>query len=418
MWDEQSIKSILNEVNEKVRNLRKSEELRSKESAPRFNSLSLYKISEMDLSKIFKSLLNPKGIHGQDSLFLDGFLNYFQLNNFCDFVKIATEEPTLKNRRIDIYIEFDNGCIGIENKPDAGDSTSQLYDYYIDLKSRKKNYKLLYFSQTEPDLHSLTKRRGSDEEDGYPGVLSKDDYEHITYSDLAKWLDSSLASIKPLKIKFFIEDLIAYLLKKFEGVDNMLETKIVADLIYNEDKKIESAFLVQQSIPALKIKLINELQNNISTVDFIRDENIVGKSCLTKKISDNFRKNECLLFSLNNQNDDFQICFEFTKKGLRNLQFGIRRKDNLVVEKKGGFKWQKIQEKMIGIYGSNDNFQSEWWPWISTDFSKIFGDGSFRNWDHSKDPWIAIKNASMEEYIRLFIKKIYSDFGDDISLLK
>ena len=115
--------------------------------APRFSLFSYFNTGELDLSRIFGDLLDPRGTHGQGDVFLRVLLDdvrkgaptlpeYWDLSDcqvHLELVTAALGDP----RRIDIVLELPGGYwIGIENKPWAADQEHQVRDYLADLDLR------------------------------------------------------------------------------------------------------------------------------------------------------------------------------------------------------------------------------------------------------------------------------------------
>ena len=139
-------------INEKVKNQI------NKELGSAFSVFQYITFNEVNMSTIFKDLLDPKGTHGQGSLFLDEFLEILKrkLNNhpilsdrdlpaFSKCFSAVTEALTYgieTNRRIDILLKWGQDfAIAIENKPYDIDQKNQLSDYSKHLsKIFKENY--------------------------------------------------------------------------------------------------------------------------------------------------------------------------------------------------------------------------------------------------------------------------------------
>ena len=92
-------------------------------------------------TKFIYELLNPKGSHHQDRLFLDLFLNELALDTPLDRVDVFREK-----HNIDILLQTSDTAIIIENKIHTQDHSSQLSRY---LKTvRKQGYK-------KPNIHLI-----------------------------------------------------------------------------------------------------------------------------------------------------------------------------------------------------------------------------------------------------------------------
>ena len=102
----------------------------------------IYK-KENTLSRLFRTLLDPAGTHGQGAKFLEALLeeirdklpaegDEMRWPSADPGCKAYTEYATPKGRSIDIVIEWPGGdyWIGIENKPWAAEQPDQIHDYF------------------------------------------------------------------------------------------------------------------------------------------------------------------------------------------------------------------------------------------------------------------------------------------------
>ena len=101
-------------------------------------------------SAIIASLLDPKGSHGQGSLFLEEWLQVLCIDGLIEpsDAKVVTEFTTC-NGRIDILIEDNqNHSIIVENKIYAQDQQEQLkrYDDYAQMAYGHGNYQIVYLT--------------------------------------------------------------------------------------------------------------------------------------------------------------------------------------------------------------------------------------------------------------------------------
>ena len=172
-----NIRNLLNEVNTKIKSLETAKELYGEQLAPDFLVFDFVNTNETGLSRILACLLNPKGTHGQKTLFLENFIkiclpnihkheNKIWQNYLANLSKtdVKTEDTTTASqsyRRMDIYlsakINDESFGICIENKPYASDQQDQLTDYYKELKNRNLTHKhLVYLSEYgEPSEYSV-----------------------------------------------------------------------------------------------------------------------------------------------------------------------------------------------------------------------------------------------------------------------
>ena len=115
-------------------------------AATRFSVFPYFAPGERDLSRIFGSLLDAAGTHGQRERFLNLFLEELEIpplaiaeseHRRCRvYLEFATTTGETA-RYIDIVLHMPGGFwIGIENKPWAEDQPNQIGDYLLDMQTR------------------------------------------------------------------------------------------------------------------------------------------------------------------------------------------------------------------------------------------------------------------------------------------
>ncbi len=189
-----------------------------------FNFLDIIRPSEDKISDLIKILLEPNGIHGQGSIFLDLFLN--QLKNLWEGniadsyekVSIIREKTTdllekeKKDRRIDILIEIEKFVIGIENKPRADEQNEQLDDYFKYLQKRsnsKKDFLLIFLPGTKREPMSISDNNKNSR-----------NFINVTYKELLiPWLEECYKNCESQKVRFFIKDFIDWINKNFKEAE-------------------------------------------------------------------------------------------------------------------------------------------------------------------------------------------------------
>jgi hypothetical protein len=182
-----------------------------------FNLIELFATKEEDISKAIAVLLDPSGVHGQGSVFLEKFLNRLGVSTEGNLEKaiVRTEASIDTGRRIDILIEFADGFkVGIENKPWAGDQESQLKDYTDFLaKATGGNYKLIFLGghRKEPSEWSIPREEKQALEQ--QGKLICKSYAEF----LLPWLRECLKECEADKVRWFIRDFIAWIENNFSG---------------------------------------------------------------------------------------------------------------------------------------------------------------------------------------------------------
>jgi len=171
--------------------------------APEFNIFDLLGVTRDEVrthSSMIAELLNPKGNHGQGSMFLDLFVNMclekdpanlsfqqYLKHHENDFTNVLTEYHTPFGRMDIVVLNPSIGflCV-IENKIDAYEQANQLERYADWIKTMNKNRSYPYNS-----LVFLTVR-------GYvPVTVGTNQYIPLSYkSDILHWIESSLPQIQ------------------------------------------------------------------------------------------------------------------------------------------------------------------------------------------------------------------------------
>jgi hypothetical protein len=194
--------------------------------APSFSALGYFDNNETKQTEIIGSLLDPKGKHGQGTLFLRHFLmiawpltsaddwpedDLQQASIYPEHYIDCADESGKTHRRIDLWIQIERSHIlAVESKAkDAPDHPGQVEAYLEYMKQYQVPYKLLYLScdsdKLSPDSTSISKDRWND-------AVQKGVAESHRYPDFArKWLDKCKEQCEADRIKFFIEDLKAFL---------------------------------------------------------------------------------------------------------------------------------------------------------------------------------------------------------------
>jgi PD-(D/E)XK nuclease superfamily len=140
---------------------------------PKFMKFNIFNIlsvesAEVNHSKFLAELLDPKGTHGYENIFLQSFLELVSKETktanlfISDFenVRVSVEQSHTvrkKESRIDIVIETNTHAIVIENKIYAPDQEEQLKRYYIakkELQNKETLVVYLTLSGKEPTAQS------------------------------------------------------------------------------------------------------------------------------------------------------------------------------------------------------------------------------------------------------------------------
>lgn len=115
---QEKINLLLKKVTFKVATLNEARERFADRLAPDFSLFHYLRTDEIGLSRCIADLLNPKEKHGQKEVFLEAFLRKINWSEETKVRSVTLEKQANGQRRIDIYLQFQNGdIVGIENKP-------------------------------------------------------------------------------------------------------------------------------------------------------------------------------------------------------------------------------------------------------------------------------------------------------------
>ena len=187
-------------------------------AATKFSVFHYFKENENLVSGIFADLLRPDGSHGQGTAFLQLFLREIDrrvgkplIRSISDYgalerCSVYTEYPTSAGRRIDIVIKLGNMCIGIENKPWAGEQRHQLQHYLEFLRQKDRKACVLYLSGDGEDAKTIQDR---------------DHYLKIPYGrskngpSVAHWVGECHRRCEADNVRSFLKDLLNYIARTF-----------------------------------------------------------------------------------------------------------------------------------------------------------------------------------------------------------
>ena len=259
MQEQEFVKTFIKfqRINEKVKH-QINQELGSA-----FSVFQYINFNEVNMSTIFKDLLDPKGTHGQGALFLNKFISLLEIEKpvLCERFSIITEALTShlnSNRRIDILLNWGNKfAIGIENKPYAIDQENQLSDYSKHLsKEFNDNYVLVFISNRPPDMSSI-------EKDMTESLTKQKKFIHLSFNDIIIWLETSKGKVESQKIIYYIEDLIAQI-KMDVNNENKYNSELI-EFLHNSDENIKATFEIVNSFDGLRTQIarnfLEELKN-------------------------------------------------------------------------------------------------------------------------------------------------------------
>jgi Holliday junction resolvase-like predicted endonuclease len=246
-----------------------------------FSIMSMESNERYTHSAIIGELLNPKGSHGQGSVFLKLFFNEIiqlkAISNFdFDNVKILIEQyigsinhDFTQGGFIDIVIKDDNNVVVIENKIHAPDQKNQLLRY----KNHYKKCVLLYLNLF-----------GDDASEGSRVNLKLDlDYHIITYNHHIKnWLENCFkeAANQPI-VRETIKQYLNSVKKLTNQTINSDMSNEIVNLILKNNDNLENANQIANSLNVVKNAIVNKVKNLVNMSD-------VDKTFLNNKIKEVF----------------------------------------------------------------------------------------------------------------------------------
>ena len=406
---QQQLSPLLDEVAFKIGTLREARNRFSDRLAPEFSIFDYLRTDEMGLSRCIASLLDPTGKHGQGNVFLEAFLEC--IGSAAAWAKnagsclVVPEKQANGQRRIDIYLEFPNGAIGIENKPWAGDQDCQLTDYacYLKKSAGTKKWLLLFLCDRDPSENSITR----DEQEKLSGGGQ---FVRCNYSEIIEWLEVCACRSKALNVRVFIEELGKFIRVNIKGELDMSEEKETCNIILKSKESLCSAFEIYKAIDGVKKNLLkkfrDDLEFELKSVGFhlVWDKNLENnwKSCVGFGVK--FR-----------QQQNLYLRFEFEYSGLSGLFWGIRRESGSI--KNDPDIWNPIRDLMANLF--NTSRQSEWWPWYSTNTRDGF-DVDIKDWWKGELPWAMIMDYGDDRLVKKVSKlacRVNEAFAENVTLL-
>jgi len=264
---------------DKFQLLIKKQNLQKQRGLNNYNILTtvLKKYDEVNLhSKMIYSLINPKGEHFQDTLFLDNFIETLNVKDFNINIEKCSVFREYKN--IDLYITDDSNHIIIENKVYASDQKKQI-QRYIELIMNKdksldyKNILVVYLSldRDKPSKKSLGDMIIND------NIIEKDDskialFKSIHYkNEILNWLKKSQYEIQNITN---LNEVFRQYIDVVNMLNNNYKGKIMSlgeDLLKNKEdfelaKEISKAYIEAERIRVEKNKdfFTDELASQIS----------------------------------------------------------------------------------------------------------------------------------------------------------
>ncbi len=403
-----NVETLLPDVYRRIYTLRAAKKLVEDQLAPDFRIFDYMQNNENGLSRCLADLLDPCGRHGQQSLFLRTLLEQTGVGDWIeasDCPLIKTEKTTSKGRRIDIFMEFDNGVIGIENKPWAGDQDRQLSDYADWLESfpGKKHWTLIFLSNRGPDESSIAGGR-------VDSLTEEKHFFQMSYRDLADRLQDSAGKTRALTVRVFVEELAKYVRTRVNQEIDMTEELEVKKSVLASSENLEAAFLVANSFESIKRDLVKKLEKDLRAA-------LSEKSYQLRYNKEFFNGRAWngigILFD---RDQDVCLSFEFDANGYRAFCWGIvKTLEEINKPEATTLKINEIMTTLFGHPGDQDTVYT-WWPWYIY-ANDIEFDKAFRDWQNNPKPWQAMLDGSLANTMVDIAVKVHGAFKDRMDLL-
>lgn len=404
--------ALLGEVALNIEALRKAKKRFSERLAPEFSIFDYLRADEMALSKCIAGLLAPQGTHGQGSVYLRSFLesvcpqtSWITSTEQCE---VETEKQANGQRRIDVFLSFQEGFVGIENKPWAADQDRQLIDYaeYLEksANSSGKQWLLIYLCNNEPSKESVP-------EDVRENLETSGNLIFINYIQLINWLDVCRSKTKALSVQVFIEELIKFIQIKINGELEMSEENETCAIILSSKVQLSSAFQIYKSIDVVKRDLIIKLREQLKFELEKKDYHLVWD----KDLELNWKA--YVGFGVKFKKDqDVYLRFEFNNTGLCNFEWGLARESKAVIPHP--VRWKTIKDSMESHqFGMGK--EAPHWPWYVENTKSGLGD-EIRDWNKDYLPWTLILDDgenNLAKRVASLSSRVHKAFAENMSVL-
>lgn len=215
---------------------------------------------EITLSRILVDLLDPRGKHAQGDRFLRRFLKHVGLSDLKidSRTLVRPEFRTKEGRSIDIAIEGHRWIVGIENKPFARDSATQIADYLRDLRVRgMQRHGLIYLTKRGVRPHTR-----SIQESECDAAIRTGKLRLLSYDDINSWLADIVNVCEAPHVRWFLEALQNHIRRDLLGllptrIENMFEKALIEDASPEHLRTALELLLAKDSLRLLMVERFN-----------------------------------------------------------------------------------------------------------------------------------------------------------------
>lgn len=361
--------------------------------APAFSPFEFLDTRENGLSRVFASLLDPRGKHAQASRFLSVFLQWLGIDwptAALHSARVRTEAPITKGRstrRIDILITSGARAIAIENKLEASDQEDQLSDYLSHISSSYKAGACLVYLTLETGREASWESILPDER---AAAVELGCLQEKSYSELAGLLQNWMEVCESTMVSSFIEGLLRHILTVRLEIEDMEATDELTSEIIKSPRKLAAALEVYQTQTIVYESLFNDALRRLRQ----RLENKSG----WKLIDLNLAKGKPHGAAVIKYHSDalFGVGIAFHNAGYRRMYYGLRVANLEGRKVAPGRELMAAIRDVLGRGGSPATGAWPWWkfPSVNDPFFPLEQD-----YVATSDFWLSLQNGSFADMI-------------------
>jgi hypothetical protein len=231
----------------------------------KFNIFEITRSGEVQMCRILAELLDPKGRHGKDSLYLNLFWETVSPNlpdvlKNLDFnaARVSTEYSIDAMRRIDITIEASKVFVPIEVKIWVGDQPNQIHDYFVFVRDNKNGGVPIPVLYLTLDGHRPTPM----------SARNADEYITLSFNDdIIPWLEKCLAQQETENTPRVYETLKQLVGAVKQLCDNSEDTKMtdeIFELIARSEDSVKAALAMGEVAGLFEQKALEAFKGQIT----------------------------------------------------------------------------------------------------------------------------------------------------------
>lgn len=303
----QTLQALLENLQARHAGWQQAQQLMAAQLAPHFSPFTVYRSHEVDVSRHLALLLDPKGTHGQGSLFWKAWVEQVLLAQRAGAAEASPEptQPVLQSqhgpakiaaaspasqsapavsqwlqqgqvqqvdrehrttelksksrRAIDLCVHVSGGLLAIENKPwhESVDEVGQLNDYaeHLALLAARKNvaWTLVYLGHGEPSPESLC-----------PGCRQQlalsGSFVCVSWGQLLQALKQCLPQIQAPKVRWFVEDFVQMMARDLLNYTENAEMEHNAQAFNQSPQTLHNAFLLRNTLKQWQASQLAKLE--------------------------------------------------------------------------------------------------------------------------------------------------------------